>query len=338
MAATIYDVARLAGVSPGTVSNVLNERPHVRDSTRAKVLSAIDKLHYRTNTSARNLRSGRTGIITLAIPELRLPYHADLTNSVIREAETHGWSVLIEQTYSDPVREFEALTGARRHLNDGLLLVRPMTSVLQKWTRPTSYPVVMLADPDEQVGIDVVGIDSESASELATRHLLEIGRRRVATIGGTSYDHEGFVARRFRGHARALAEAGLAPDPRLTVDVSIFERHTGAAAMIELLDTGLEFDAVRCFNDALALGAVAVLRERGYRIPEDVAVVGFDDIEESAHSTPPLSSVSPNRPEVARTAVAMLHARLTGHAPAEPVQARIQHELKVRASTVGRRP
>ena len=122
-------------------------------------------------------------------------------------------------------------------------------------------------------------------------------------------------------------------DPRLSVEASRYRREEGAAAMAELLERAETFDAVRCFNDAVALGALECLRERGVRVPEDVAVIGLDDVEEARHSTPTLSSVSPDRAMIAQVAVRLLHDRLTGAAPEEPVRRVIEHHLEVRGST-----
>lgn len=333
MATTIYDVARLAGVSPGTVSNVVNERPHVSEATRSRVLEAVGKLGYRANSSARTLRSGRTGIITVAIPELRLPSHADFTARIAREAERYGWSVLIEQTYADPDREMAALTGERRRLDDGLVLTQPLRTVLRRWTRPSSYPVVVLGNVDLSLGVDCVSHDGVAASELATAHLLDIGRRKVAYIGPLE-PREGYVAHRIEGHRRALAAAGLIQDPRLVVEASGLHRDQAEVAMNELIDRGHPFDAVRCFNDSTALGVLTALRTRGVMVPDDVAVIGYDDIEEARYSAPPLSTVAIGRPETVRLAVETLHDRMMGRLD-EPVHHVVAHELRARASTGG---
>jgi DNA-binding LacI/PurR family transcriptional regulator len=181
-------------------------------------------------------------------------------------------------------------------------------------------------------------IDNVAAAHLATRHLVRIGRRRVAVVGMSGSPRDTMATLRLRGYEQALAAAGIPVDPGLVVAVPpvSFSRANGIDGMQRLLATGHMFDAVLCMNDLIALGAMEVLRAVGYRIPEDVAVVGFDDIQEGRHSTPPLTTIAPDKVEIGRLAVSLLLARIDGTRTGPPELVRPTFRLLVRQSTGGR--
>lgn len=310
MPATMHDVARLAGVSIKTVSNVVNDYPYIRPQTRQRVEAAIQELGYEVNATARNLRRGRTGMIGLALPELSLPYFAELADSVIGAAKAHGLTVLIEQTGGDREAELDALRGMRRTLTDGLILSPLGLGPPDEPEVPTGMPLVLLGERFLCPRVDHVTMQNTEAAHAATTYLLAAGRRRVAALGV----HPGEVVRdaglRLGGYRRAMEEAGMPVDRTLLGVAGRWHRATGAAAMAQVLDAGARPDAVFAFNDAMALGAMHELQVRGYRIPDDVAVIGFDDIDEGKYSNPTLSSVDPGRADIARTAVTLLAERI----------------------------
>ncbi|PFG42361.1 LacI family transcriptional regulator [Isoptericola jiangsuensis] len=336
MAVTMHDVARRAGVSIKTVSNVVNDYPHVRAETRRRVQEAIDSLGYRLNTTARNLRQGRTGMIGLALPELSLPYFAELADSVMRAAEERGVVVLLEQTGAQRERELQALDSPQRRLTDGLLF-SPLALEPEETDRlEVDYPMVLLGE--RMFGpVDHVTMANVEASRAATLHLVERGCRRIAVIGAHPGETMGSARLRFDGYRRALAEAGLPFDPDLVAEAGLWHRSTGAAAMTRLLDAGTVMDGVFGMNDALALGALHVLHSRGVPVPQDVAVIGFDDIDDARYSEPLLSSVAPGREQIARTAVDMLLERIEG-STVEPRRVVASFEIVARESSLlGRR-
>lgn len=328
------DVARLAGVSVKTVSNVVNDFPHVSVATRSRVLAAITELGYQMNFSARNLSRGRTGMITLAVPELRLPYFAELTDEVILAAEQRGYTVLVEQTGGGHERELEVLGSARRRMTDGLIFsplgLRPGDAPRLE----VGYPLVLLGERALHGDVHHVAMANVAGARSVAEHLLARGRRRIALVG--SYDERGAGAGSLRtqGFLDAFAAAGQEHDPARTGAALEWTRATGAAAMRRLLDTGVEVDAVFGLNDVLALGAMRVLFERGLRVPDDVAVAGFDDIEDGQYARPSLTTVRPGRAEIARTAVDLLMDRLSD-TPTHPAGEEIvvPHQLVVREST-----
>ena len=299
MAATMHDVARLAGVSIKTVSNVVNGYPHIRETTRARVLAAIDELDYQLNVAARNLRTGRTGIIALAVPELGLPYFAELADSVIEAADVQGLTVLIEQTGSRRERELEVLSGARRHLTDGLIFSPLALGPGDEDLLQVDFPVVVLGERLFPGSVDHVTMQNVEAARAATEHLIALGRRRIAVVGVHPGEVVGSAGLRLAGYQEALEAAGIPVDERLLGEAGLWHRATGAEAMARLLDDGAEPDAVFALNDAMALGALHELQVRGLRVPQDVAVIGFDAIDEGSYSNPSLTTVDPGREQIA---------------------------------------
>jgi DNA-binding LacI/PurR family transcriptional regulator len=319
MTPTLRDVAELAGVSFKTVSNVVHDYPHVTEATRARVLAAIEELGYRPNRSARNLRSGRTGAIGLAVPELSLAYFAELADEVIRVAEQHDLVVLIEQTGGDRRRELDVLHGSRRQMTDGVLF-SPLALGAEDAGEldGVDFPLVLLGERIFGGPVDHITMENVAGARAATEHLLQRGRRRIAVLGAHEGEVIGTAGLRLAGHRAALEAAGVAYDDALVVDAGPWHRANGAEAMRDLLDRGVTFDAVFALNDELGLGALRVMQERRIRVPEEVAIIGFDDVDEGRYSLPSLSTVDPGRRDIARLAVEVLVERISaagGEAP-----------------------
>lgn len=338
-APTMQDVAKLAGVSVKTVSNVLSGYEHVSEKMRARVMAAVDELGYEINVSARNLRVGRTRVLGLAIPELSQAYFAELADAVIRAAGERGYTVLIEQTVSASSAEIGAVAAMRKHSIDGLIY-SPLT------IEPTDvdqldgdFPLVVLGERIHGSRADHVTMSNAAAIRAVTEHVLEIGRRRVAVVGVRPDGPVGAAASRQRGYEEALRDHGIEPDPALSVATSLWHRSNGVDAAEQLIAAGTPFDAVVCFNDALALGVLRGLQRHGLRVPEDVVVVGFDDIEDSLYSTPSLTTISPGRDEIAQEAVSLLIRRIEDAGPRTDVlQVETGFSLVVRESSVGSIP
>jgi DNA-binding LacI/PurR family transcriptional regulator len=342
MAIRLRDVAAQAGVSVKTVSNVVNGYVHVAPETRARVQAVIDETGYRPNMTARNLRSGRTGVIALAVPELDNPYFAELTRFVVEEAEKHGWTVLVDQTDGLVDRERAVATGFRHQLIDGLILSPAALGGDDLAGRGADdLPLVLIGEKLGAGPHDHVGIDNVAAARAATTHLLELGRRRVAAIGHQpdSSEHSGVAHLRRRGWEAAHEAAGLPIEEGLLGEVPSFRPEHGAAAIVRLLDHEPRADAAFCFNDTLAIGVLRALADRGIRVPEDVAVIGLDDVVEGRFVVPRLSTVAPDKRGIARIAVDLLAARLGARgAQRAPRDVRVGFELVARESTLGRTP
>ncbi|WP_323960364.1 LacI family DNA-binding transcriptional regulator [Arthrobacter sp. JZ12] len=333
MAATLHDVAQVAGVSFKTVSNVINHHPNVRPSTRERVEQAIAQLGYRPNLTARSLRSGQTGAITLAVPQLRLPYFAELADAVLTAASARGLVVLIEQTSGERDVELEVLRSPRLRMSDGLIFSPLGLGEEDAALVKAEVPMVLLGERIFSSSSDHVTMQNIEGARAATEHLLDIGRRRIAVVGAHEGEVIGSAAFRLQGYQEALAARGMEYDDALVAYVGTWHRADGAEAMHRLLDSGVEFDAVFGLNDTLAQGAMRVLQEAGLRIPGDVAVIGFDDLEETRYSIPTLSSVNPGREEIAETAIRVLMERIKGTANPEPRELVTQFKVMAREST-----
>ncbi|GAA2381681.1 LacI family DNA-binding transcriptional regulator [Nonomuraea africana] len=335
MGTSLRDVARLAGVSVKTVSNVVNGYAHVSPATRAKVEGALSQLDYRPNLSARNLRQGRTGMIALALPELDAPYFAELSRFVIDAAAEHRWLVIIEQTGGSLERERRILDGVRDHQVDGLILSPVAVGAEELAARTDDTALVLLGERIYDGPADHVAIDNVRAARDVTEHLIGLGRRRIAALGAQDDTASGTAPLRLAGYRQALAAHGL---PETIVKVDRYQRAEGAAAMAGLLAAAEPPDAVFCFNDLLALGAMRTVLAAGLRVPEDVALAGLDDIEDGRYSTPTLTTIAPDKNQLARIAVALLKQRIDGSTARPPEEFTAGHRLIPRESTVGRAP
>ncbi|GAA1822105.1 LacI family DNA-binding transcriptional regulator [Agromyces salentinus] len=312
MSVTLHDVARVAGVSIKTVSNVINAYPHIRPATKERVEAAIAELGYTPNLTARSLRSGRSGAIALAVPDLGLAYFAELAASVIEAAEAAGLVVLVEQTGGDRERELELLRSPRLKMTDGLIFSALGMSEADVASLSVGFPLVLLGERIFGGPTDHVTMRNVEAARAATEYLISSGRRRIAVVGAHEGEVVGSAALRMQGYLEALEAHGIAYDDSLIGYTTLWHRSNGARSMTELLEREVPFDAVFGLNDTLALGAMRVLQVSGRRVPEDVAVMGFDDLDEAGYSIPSLTTVDPGRAWIAKTAVATLVERIAG--------------------------
>ncbi|MDR0959709.1 MAG: LacI family transcriptional regulator [Propionibacteriaceae bacterium] len=336
MSVTMKEVAERAEVSISTVSNVLNGYAHIRPKTRARVEAAIEELGYRVNMPARQLRIGRTGVIGLALPELSLAYWGEFADSVMRAAQSREIGVLIEVTDACRKRVLEVLDSPYRRITDGLLVVPNGLEPHETDLLDVPYPLVVLGERIFGAPADHVTMANTEGARAAVAHLASRGCRRIATLGAREGEVMGSATLRLRGYHEALADAGLPEDPDLVVTANPWTRATGAAAVRELLARGIDVDAIFAMNDAMALGALHELHRQGVEVPNEVAVIGFDDIGDAEYYEPALSSIAPGRDEIAERAVDMLLARIAGET-AEPRLVLADYQVMERQSTAVRR-
>lgn len=327
------DVAALAGVSQRTVSNVVSGYVHVRPETRERVQRALDELKYRPNASARSLRQGRTGIIALAVPYIAAPYFAELADQIQQRAASRGITLLMDQTGADRQRELLVIDGYRTHVIDGLIF-SPMAMTAQDLReRDVGMPTVLLGERIRHGGLVNVAIDNVAASREAVKHLLDTGRRRIALVGADLMtNHAGAAAGRLEGYHLAHRDAGVRVVPELSLTTDGWVLSSGYAAVTALVRRRITVDALFCVNDLLALGAIRALNDHGLSVPGDVAVMGWDDIEEAKYSTPSLSSVSPDKAAIAEAAVARLVDQIAG-GPGVAQEVVCDYQLVIREST-----
>lgn len=333
---TMRDVARVAGVSPKTVSNVVTGAVAVREPTRLKVEAAMEQLDYVPNLSARGLRNGRTGVIGLALADLSTAFSASIIHQLVEAAHRRGLVVQLEETDREPGQEYDLGYRTRTHQIDGLILnpVRVENSVVNQ---AVDLPPVVLIGEVEQHRTDRVYIDSRAAGQDITAHLIAQGAQRIVVLGGSEQGPQSQHAtlhQRLQGHLHALDAAGLSSAEQLQQDAE-WSIADGARAIQELLARRIAFDAVLCFTDSLAMGAIHALHDSGVKAPQDVLVTGFDDVEHAAQLWPALTTVGFDHRAYAEAAIDLLVSRI--QQPTLPPQAiRIPHKVLERASSAAR--
>ncbi|MGD7790230.1 LacI family DNA-binding transcriptional regulator [Propionibacteriaceae bacterium Y1700] len=332
MAARLKDVAALAGVSIKTASNVINDYPHIRPSTRAKVERAIEELRYRPNLSARQLKHGRAGFLALAVPHLDSPYFSELAARISAEADRLGRIVLLDITGGHLEAERLVAQGMRSHTIDGLIFSPLALDAEELAARSDDVPMVLLGERDAPPGYDHVAVDSVAAADAMVTHLIELGRTRIAPIGHEVYSGTSSV--RLSGHRKALARHGLELPEELVTPVDSYDLEAGYRAMQRLLALPEPPDAVFCFADTLAFGALRACADAGVRVPQDVAVGGFDDISEARFSNPRLTTISHDFAFLTAEVLRLVLARQEG-SDEPPARVHVPWQLVVRESTVG---
>jgi len=330
---TMADVARQAGVSVMTVSNVLNERLPVGEPTRARVMAAVEALGYEVNLAARHLRAGRTDTVAFIVPSFH-DYFGEVSDKIAPLIEAEGRHLVLERTSGSPEHEMAALSVARLQLYDGVLLSVTGLDRDQLDRVRTAKPIVLLGERDVPDRFNHVRLANEEGARLATAHMIEHGSRRIVGLGCTFDTAHMMTSDRRIGWERAHRDAGLDVDARYVVPISTFTSAAGRDALLDVIASGLPFDGVFAVTDVVALGAVAALASSGLRVPTDVQLAGFDNLDMSIFVPPGLTSVDANHEGVAETAVGLLHRQMAGWTgPAEHVVAPVR--LVVRGSTRG---
>ncbi|WP_206789833.1 LacI family DNA-binding transcriptional regulator [Amycolatopsis sp. MtRt-6] len=330
MRVTIAEVARRARVSKTTVSRVLNNKADVDAATAIRVREVIAATGYIPSAGAVGLARGVTRTVGMLVPGLTWPWMGEVLQGVADVVESKGYGLLLSTTNrgADSLGEFSRQVSAKAF--DGLLLVEPPEAVRHlRVLHDSGLPVVVIDDRGRRPAFPSVGTDNRHGGAAAARHLLHTGRTRLATVTGP---HDfGCTADRLNGFNEVVLDAGLTLDPRLIIEGD-FTSESGEAAILQLLETGPEFDAVFAHNDLTAAGVLTGLRRSGRRVPDDVAVVGFDDIPLAAHTQPPLTTIHQPLRQMGETAATLLLDRLAGApAPDEPLI--VPTTLVIRGST-----
>lgn len=330
---TIIDVARRAGVSIATVSRVLNGGAPVHEATRRRVEQAVAELGFSPNGLARALHSKRTRSVGLLVPDISNPYYPELARGVEDVASQHGYSVVVCNTDGRPDKRREYMRVLREKRVDGVILAGGATEEDQ--AQPISgesWPAVV-GIGYRLPGCVAVGIDNVRAAYEATTHLVQLGHRRVALIAGPLRRLS--IRDRVAGYRQSLLEHGIEPDPAL-IQEGDFRPASGYSAARALLALPEPPTAIFAANDRMAIGAMAAVIDAGLRIPEDVALVGFDDTPLSAYIRPALTTVKVPSYEMGAAAMRQVLALLSKSRDVQPLIL-LPVRLVVRASSGGPR-
>ncbi|WP_051935688.1 LacI family DNA-binding transcriptional regulator [Deinococcus sp. YIM 77859] len=327
---TLADVANLAGVSKMTVSKVVNKRPGISEATRQRVLQVIEELGYTAHPSARALAGGRTNTLGIVVPSIGPQYISEVVRGADLVAYEAGMDLLISTTQEDTSHERQNVGRLSRGLVDGLLMVLPRS--LDRYAdtlKQAQVPVVVVASANTSMPFPLVDADHYRGTRQAVAHLVELGHRRIAFIAGRRDTTASLE--RFRGYREGLLTAGLPFDP-LLVQPGEYTQPGGFAAAQALLELPHPPTAIFAANDVSAFGAMEAVKDRGLRVPNDVSVIGFDDIPQANQVHPALTTVRQPLVEMGTAGTRQLLNLLHGVGPVTD-RLVLPTELIVRAST-----
>jgi LacI family repressor for deo operon, udp, cdd, tsx, nupC, and nupG len=302
----IKQVALAAKVSVATVSRTLAMPDVVAPSTRRRVYEAVERLGYAPNAQARNLRTARTNVIVALVPDISNPFFSEIIRGIEQVAHELRYSVLLGDTQYNRTREqvYADLFGTRQA--DGLITLLPHIPRIAAAGR---LPIVNACEYVKDRSITSVYVDNVAAAYEATDYLITLGHRHIAFVAGPM--NSPISIDRDQGYEKALAHAGITRNSRLTAEGD-FSAESGMRAIETICARDERFTAVFFSNDEMALGGLCALKTRGLRVPQDVSIVGFDDIRFSRYSDPPLTTVAQPMRDIGREAMTLLNEILTG--------------------------
>jgi len=332
--ATIYEVSKLAGVSLATVSRVINKSGKVADATRSRVEVAMQQLGYRPNAIAQSLASSRSNSVGILVPELHGPFFGIMMSSIEDELRAAGKHVIISAGHSDEAKERESIEFLASRQCDALILhcfAVPNDYLLDLAGRA---PEVCLIGRDiRELSSRCFYLDNEEGSYLATRALIELGHKDLAYLAGPLWKSD--AKARFAGFRRALEESGLAFHEELLTEGN-YQETSGREGMRQLLQSGVTFTGLVCANDEMAVGVIDEARQRGMSIPDDLSVIGFDNVYFTRYMHPALSTINYPVDVMGRMAARYVLREVYGQHELE-VQNRFQPRLVMRASATANR-
>lgn len=334
MSTRMKDIARDLGVSVITVSKVLRNHPDVGDETRERVLARVKELDYRPNLAARSLVTGRTYLIGLVVPDLLHPFFAEIAKSLSDALRESGYYLIVSSSDEDPDLEEQEINQLLARRLDTLIIASCRSTVeLFFRIEKQQTPYVLIDRTFPGLSANFIGVDDEAVGMLATKHLIDMGCKRIAHIRGPETSPG---IRRVEGYRRALTQSGLKviddyiiTEPKGDVET----RQRGAEAMRQLLYLNPRPDGLFCFNDPMAMGAMHYALDQGVRIPEDIAIIGCGNLHYDDALSVPLSSINQHSrrigQEAARIALGILNSKISP----KPQNVVLQPELVVRRST-----
>ena len=330
--ATIKDVARLAGVSTTTVSHVINKTRFVAENTTKKVSSAIDELNYSPSFVARSLKYNSTRTIGMLVTKSTSPFFAEVIQGVEKYCYRQGYSMILCNTEGDLVKQKEYLRNLSEKRVDGILVMcsdlnQDLLALLEK---KKDLPTVIMDWSQENIHTDKIEDNAELGGYLATKHLIDNGHTKIGCISGSF--NKVTCQQRLQGFRRALQEANIAENSDWILEAD-FECASAVAATKQLLKSTEMPTALFCFNDSMALAAIATLHQKGVRVPQDMSIIGYDNIDMAAFFSPPLTSIHQPKYQLGEKATQLLLDKINNNELEQQV-IELTPELVVRKSVM----
>lgn len=329
MSVSIYDIAEKAGVSPSTVSRALEDHPRIGATTRKRIQELAREMDYVPSTVAKSLAANKTWTIGMVLASISDPFMGRVVEGVEHVAIETGFNVFISTSQNDRQREIAAIKMLQKRRVDGIIVIA--SHLLDQYPRffgRSKVPIVMINEQEPGKTMYFVTVDDVHGARLAVEHLLALGHRRIGYVGVTNRPKSNQY--RLKGYQDALEAVGIASDPALIFISNTIEDHIkhGEASLEPLLAAGAT--AVFCYNDTTAMGLLAACYKHGFSVPENLSIIGFDDIDMAAYTIPPLTTIRQPRFELGQRAMQMMLALLDGQEPENQI---VPGELVVRQTT-----
>ncbi|MGB9857641.1 MAG: LacI family DNA-binding transcriptional regulator [Dictyoglomaceae bacterium] len=309
----IDDIAKMAGVSKGAVSYVLNNKPGVSKEVRERILQIIKEYNYKPNKLAQALAGKKTNFVALVIPDISDMFYARIIKGVEETLSKHGYYLNLYSTHANPEREHQVFDFLDTGIVDGVIVIAyHIKKDFVEKIAEKEIPFVFIDYPYESEKIYSVLVDNEEGGFQATEYLISLGHKKIAFIHGSKDAWDSFA--RFNGYLKALEKYNIPFNERL-VKRGDFTKEGGYKAVKELIESGEDFSAIFSANDHMAFGAIKALKEKRLKIPRDVSIIGFDNIEASALSSPPLTTIMQPIMQVGKKAAEILIKILSGDPP-----------------------
>lgn len=317
MSVTIKDIARAAGVSHSTVSRALADSPLIRTETKARIRRLADQMGYSPSAIGRGLRTRRTATVGLVVTTIADPFIAEVVQGIEDTALGHHYNAILSASQSEPERELKSVRTLREKRVDAIIVTSSrLGSLYMDHLRELGVPIVLINNQHGGDYTHSVLIDNAKGGEMAGRYLVGLGHERVAYVAGPVWAHAS--SQRLAGLRRALRTQGLRLGAEWVLEGN-GRAEGGVEAANELLRRNLPVSAIFCYNDMTAVGVLAALRRAGKRVPDDLSVIGFDDVAIVAHMEPPLTTVAQPKYELGRRAMEMALALINGQSDVRDV-------------------
>jgi len=329
MSVSIYDIAKRARVSPSTVSRALDDHPHIKAETKKRIQELAKEMEYVPSTVAKSLAANKTWTIGMVLAAISDPFMGRVIEGVERVAIEAGFNVFISTSQNDRQQEIAAIKMLQRRRVDGIIVIAShLFDQYPRFFERSKVPIVIINEQKPGETMHFVTVDDVHAAQLAVEHVLALGHRRIGYVGVTN--HAKSNQYRLKGYQDALEAAGIASDPALifTSDTIKGDAKVGEASLETLLAAGAT--AVFCFNDTTAMGLLAACHKRGVFVPDNLSIIGFDDIDMATYTVPPLTTIRQPQFELGHRAMHMMLDLLAGQEPENQI---LPGELVVRQTT-----